>query len=164
MSKNFVGGIDYARLKRHYDCDDTPVVRDPTTGIALVNGIPFTSTPDYYISGLCAYLADPNVIDLERGWTTFAHGQTAAPAFLAAILAALGVAWPDEVPAFEAKRTTMLATQDCWVHFEGRTRVSQYIPAGALATGPYFTWNRRWLMMWVEQVTLPGVLYLWIEG
>jgi len=159
MSLDYVGGIEYSKLRRHYDCDDTVVVRHPTTGATLVNGIPFTSTPDYYISGLCAYLADSDVVDVERGWTTFAHGQDAAPSFLQAILAALDVTWPDEVPSFEAKKTLMFADQDCWVHFEGKTRVSQYIPANT-----YFVWHRRWFMLWVERVTVDGTLKIWIEG
>ena len=165
MSIDIKGGINYALLKRHYDCDDYVVLRDPTTGIALINGIPFTNVPTYYISGMMAYLADPNVVDPEKGWCLYAHGQAAAPVWLAPFLAALGIPWPAEVPAFEAKRTLFLATQDCWVHFEGPVRVSQFIPAGVLATGPYFSWLRRWFMIWVERAgAVNGTLYVWIEG
>ena len=159
MSSDVKGGIDYALMKRHYDADDYVVLRDPATGVALINGIPFTATPTYYISGLMAYLADPNVVNPERGWCLFTHGQAAAPVWLAPFLAALGIPWPAAVPAFEAKDTLFYSDQDCWVHFEGRTRVSQFIPANT-----FFRWKRRWFMIWVERVTADGTLNVWIEG
>jgi len=151
MSKDFKGGIDYALVKRHYDCDDYVT-------------IPFTAIEDYYTVGAMAYLNDVNVVNVERGWCLFTHGQPAAPAFLAAVLAALGVSWPAQVPAFEAKRITFLATQDCYIRFEGSSRVQHLLPAGVLATGPFFTFNRRCFMFFVQRVTANGVLYVWIEG
>ena len=159
MSEDYVSGLNYALLRRHYDLDDNVVVRDPATGVALVLGIPFTATPDYYVSGLCAYFADTNVFDVTKGWTLYTHGQPAPPAFLAPILAALGITFPAAVPAFEAKNTLFYSDQDCWVHFEGRTRVSQFIPANT-----FFRWKRRWFMIWVERVTADGTLNVWIEG
>lgn len=173
MSFDIKGGIEYALTKRHYDADDNVVFRHPTTGVPLMIGLPFTDTPTFYVSGMLAYLADPTVYDPLKGWCLYTHGQPAPPpTFTAPVVAVIGAiytatlmaAWPAAIPAFEAKRTTFLATEDCWVHFEGPIRVSQYIPGGTLAAGPYFTWNRRWFIIWVERVTTNGTLYAWIEG
>jgi hypothetical protein len=103
MSEEYKGGINYALVKRHYDCDDYPGL--VYQGVTYLNGIPFTATPTYYTSGLMAFLNDVNVVNVDRGWTIFTHGQPAAPGYLAVILAALGVTWPATVPAFEAKET-----------------------------------------------------------
>jgi hypothetical protein len=164
MSNDLLAGLNYALLKRFFDCDDYVSLIDPTTGVVLLNGITFTNVPTYYISGLMAYVNDNNVPNFEKGWCWFTHGQP-APAWLAPFLTALGLPWPTKVPAFEAKRITFLATQDCLVQFEGPNRVRQFIPAGTLAAGPYFTWNRRCFMFWVTRAGVNnGILYVWIEG
>jgi len=158
MSEDYKGGLNYALLKRHYDCDDYPSL--VVGGVTLLNGIPFTATPTYYTSGLIAYLNDVNVVDVDRGWTLFTHGQPAVPAYLALILAALGVAWPAVVPAFEAKDTLFWSDQDVWVQFEGGSRVRQFIPANT-----YFRTQRRWFMIFVTRAGLiDGTLRLWIVG
>lgn len=157
MSEDFKGGMNYALLKRHYDCDDYPSLI--YQGVTLLNGIPFTATPTYYISGLMAYLNDATVVDIDRGWTLFTHNQPAAPAYLAAIIAALGVTWPASVPAFEAKDTLFYSTADCFIRFEGSSRVQHFIPANT-----YFRFHRRWFMIFVQGVAVPGILYVWVEG
>jgi hypothetical protein len=157
MSSDVEGGLDYARLKRHYLCDDYPSL--VVSGIELLNGIPFTAAETYYISGLMAYLNDNNVIDLDRGWTTFTHNQPVAPAYLAAILAALGVSWPATVPAFEAKDILFYATENCWVRFEGSSRVQHYIPKE-----DYIRFHRRCFIFWVQQDSVSGTLRAWLEG
>ena len=159
MSSDVQGGLNYALLKRHYDCDDYIMLRDPTSGAVLINGIPFTSQEDYYVVGTMAYLNDPTVVDVTRGWTVFAHGQPSAPNFLVPFLAALGVEWPSEVPAFEAKDLLFYADQNCWVRFEGKDRVQHFIPANT-----YMRFHRRCFMFWVVRDTSNGTLYVWIEG
>jgi hypothetical protein len=157
MSEDYKGGLNYALLKRHYDCDDYPGL--VYEGVTYLNGIPFTNTPTYYTSGLMAYLNDVNVVDVERGWTTFPHGQPAAPTYLALILTALGVTWPAIVPAFEAKDTLFWADQNCWLQFEGKDRVRMFLPANT-----YFRTQRRWFMIFVTRVTADGTLRVWING
>ena len=158
MSHEFEGGLDYARLKRHYDADDYPSLL--VGGVAVLNGIPFTATPDYYIVGTMAYLNDTTVANAEYGWTLFTHGQPAAPAWLAPFLAALGVTtWPVQVPAFEAKDILFWADQNCWVQFVGSSRTRHYIPANT-----YMRFHRRCLMFWVTRDTVSGTLRCWIEG
>ena len=159
MSHNLQGGLRYALLKRHYDCDD--YVSLLQNGVVLLNGIPFTATPTYYISGLMAYLNDPTVVDVTRGWTLFTHGQIAAPTWLAPFLAALGITWPTQVPAFEAKDLLFYSDQDVWVKFEGSARVSHFIPANT-----YKRYHRRCFMFWVfrDALTADGTLQVDIEG
>jgi hypothetical protein len=146
MSWDLHGGINYALTKRHYDADDYVA-------------IPFGPTQDYYVVGTMAYMNDPNVADFERGWCLFAHGQPAAPAFLAPVLAALGLTWPSQTPAFEAKDILFYATQDCYIRFEGSSRVQHYIPANT-----FMRFHRRCLMFFVQQVSASGTLMAWIEG
>jgi len=157
MSRAIISGVDYALLKRHYDCDDYVSLRQ--NGVTLLNGIPFTAVEDYYVVGTMAYLNDPNVVNVERGWTTFAHGQPSAPNFLQPFLATLGVEWPSEVPAFEAKDILFYATADCWVRFEGKSRVQHFIPANT-----FMRFHRRCFMFWVVRDTSNGTLYAWMEG
>lgn len=151
------GGLRYALLKRHYDCDD--YVSLESDGVMLINGITFTATPTFYISGLMAYLNDTTVPNLERGWSLFTHGQPAWPVWLAPFMAAAGIAWPVQVPAFEAKDTLFYSTEDCWIWFEGSSRVRHFIPANT-----YFRYHRRWFIMWVVRSTTSGILRAHIEG
>lgn len=159
MSSDFQGGTNYALLKRHYDCDDYVSLIDPATGFVLLNGIPFTAAEDYYVVGVLAYINDATVVNVERGWTLFAHGQPAAPAFLIPILAAVGITWPAQVPAFEAKDILFWADQDCWVRFEGSLRTRHYIPANT-----YMRFHRRCFMFYVMSAGVDGTLRAWIEG
>lgn len=178
MSHAVEGGIDYALTKRHYDADDYvshPDMVNIYTGTAL-NGVPFTLAAEtFYISGLMAYLNDPPTIlswmappvPFEHGWCPFTHGQATAPAWLAPLLTAAGVNWlnlipgyPNTVPAFEAKDILFYATEDCWVWFEGSSRVRHYIPANT-----YVRFHRRCFMFWVISDTAAlGELRCWIEG
>ncbi len=158
MSEDYQGGLNYALLKRHYDCDDYPSLI--YQGTTLLNGIPFTNAQTYYTSGLIAYLNDANVVNVDRGWTTFTHAQPAAPAYLAIILAALGVAWPVAVPAFEAKDTLFWSDQDVWIQFEGNSRVRMFLPANT-----YFRTQRRWFMIFITRAGAnDGTLRIWING
>jgi len=157
MSLDVRGGLDYALLKKHYDCDDYVSLRQ--NGVTVLNGIPFSAVEDYYVVGTMAYLNDPNVVDVERGWCLFSHGQPAAPTFLQPFLAALGVEWPSEVPAFEAKDLLFYADQDCWIRFEGKDRVQHFIPANT-----YMRFHRRCFMFFVVRDTVSGTLKVWIEG
>lgn len=157
MSSDIKGGMNYALMKRHYDADDYPSLI--VGGVAVLNGIPFTATPDYYIVGTMAYLNDSTVADIERGWTLFTHGQPAAPTWLAPFLATLGVAWPVSTPAFEAKDLLFWADQDCWLQFVSSNRARQYIPATT-----YMRFHRRCFMFFVTRDTVDGTLRAWIEG
>ena len=163
MSQDIQGGLNYALLKRHYDCDDYiylfPWI-NPTTGLpGILNGIPFTAVEDYYVVGTLAYMNDNNVVNAERGWTLFAHGQPAAPAFLVPTLIVAGLTWPVAVPAFEAKDILFWADQDCWVRFEGSARTRHFIPANT-----YKRYHRRCFMFWVQRATADGTLRADIEG
>jgi hypothetical protein len=141
MSLNIRGGIDYAILKRYYDADDYAA-------------IPFTDTQDYYVVGTMAYINDPNVVNPERGWCLYAHGQPAPPAWLPP-----GTPWPAEVPAFEAKDILFYADQDCYVRFEGSSRVQHLIPANT-----FMHFHRRCFIFFVQAVSLPGTCRVWMEG
>jgi hypothetical protein len=145
-SKDMMGSLDYPRLKRAYDADD----------YAAIN---FTATPDYYISGLIAYLTDPTVFDLNKGWGVFAHGQPAPPAFMAAVLPAWPPALATQVPVFEAKNLLFLANADCYVMFEKAVRVPHFILANTV-----FEYHRRCFMFWVVRSVGNGTLNVWIEG
>jgi len=146
MSVEMRGGIDYALLRRHYDADDYVA-------------IPFTSEQTFYVVGLMAYLSDPNVVDPEKGWTTYTHGEPSAPTWLAPTLAALGIEWAATLPAFEAKDILFLADQDCYVRFEGSRRVQHLIPANT-----YMHYHRRCFKFYVVRVSTDGVLRCWLEG
>jgi len=147
VSEDYKGGINYALLKRHYDCDDHVAM-----AFTLAN-------QDYYVVGTMAFASDPTVINIDRGWTLFTHGQPAAPAFLAPVLAALGVSWVAAVPSFELKDVLFYATEDCYVRFEGASRVQHYIPANT-----FMRFHRRCFIFFVQGVTADGLLYAWIEG
>jgi len=158
MSYNIASGLDYALLKRHYDCDDYTSLR--VGGVTFLNGIPFTATEDYYVVGTFAYLSDPTVVNVERGWTPFIHGQPVAPIHMLPFLAALGITtWPAWLPSFEAKDILFYADQDCWVRFEGGSRVQHFIPANT-----YKRYHRRCFMFWVQADIVNGTLYVGIEG
>lgn len=149
MSHEVKGGINYALVKRHYDCDDY---------VAIAS----TVNQDYYTVGTMAYLSDTTVPDVWRGWTFFAHGQPAMPAWLATLIA-FGViptfTWPPQVPAFEAKDLLFHCDQNCLVRFEGSSRVQHYIPQNT-----YMRFHRRCFMFWVQRDTVDGTLRVWIEG
>jgi len=150
--------VDYSLLKRHYDCDD--YISLVVNGVTFLNGIPFTANQDYYVVGLMAYLHDPTLIDIYRGWTQYTHGEAQAPTFLQPFLATLGVStWPAVVPAFEAKDILFYATEDCWVQFEDGSRVRHFIPKE-----DYIRFRRRCFKFHVTRSTINGVLRAYIEG
>ena len=160
MSSDVKGGMDYALLKRHYDLNDYVSLVDPATGFVLLNGIPFTTPQTFYVSGLAAYMNDVTVANFLQGWTLYAHGQAVAPVWLAPILAAVGILWQPQVPAFEAKDTLVWADQNCWIRFDGPARVRHFIPANT-----FTRFHMRWFMLWIERAGIAdGVLRVWIEG
>jgi hypothetical protein len=160
MSTDVKGGMDYALLKRHYDLDDYVSLVDPVFG-PLLNGIPFTVVPTFYVSGLAAYMNDATVANFLQGWTLYSHGQAAAPVWLAPILAAVGILWQPQVPAFEAKDTLFWSASPCWIRFDGPARVRHFIPANT-----FMRYHRRWFMLWVDRdvTQADGVLQVRIEG
>jgi len=157
MSANISGGIDYSLLKRHYVNNDYPSLR--VSGVTLMNGIAFTATQTYYTVGLMAYLNNTNVVDILNGWTAFTHGQPAVPAYLAAILTALGVGWPKVVPAFEGKDLLFFATENCWIRFNDASAVPHYVPANT-----YMRFHQKCILFFVQRDTVSGTLRAWIEG
>ena len=149
MSSTVKGGIDYGLVKRHYDCDDYVA-------------IPFTATQDYYTVGTMAYLSDPTVPDVLKGWTLFAHNQPAMPTWLTTLIALGAIptfVWPAVVPAFEAKDILFRSDQDCYVRFAGSARVQHLIPANT-----YMRYHTRCLMFFVQSAGVSGTLNAWIEG
>ena len=171
MSSDIKGGLDYALVKRHYDCDDYTAFRLPIDLLRpyWFNGLAFTATEDYYVVGFLAALHDPTVIDPTKGWTTYTHGRSVAPAWLTGafpaplvptIMTALGLSpWPAQLPAFEAKDILFWADQDCWVRFEGSSRVQHFIPANT-----YMRFHRRCFIFYVVRDTADGTLRVWMEG
>ena len=159
MSFDVQGGTRVALVKRHYDADDS--VSIVIGGVTYLNGIPFTATPTYYVSGLMAAATDPTVLDVMKGWCLFTHGQPAAPVWLAPFLAGLGITtWPTQVPAFEAKDILFLADQDCWVQFHSNARVRHFIPQN-----DYRRFHTRCFMFFVSRAGDDnGTLRVWIEG
>lgn len=167
-AKNIKPKIDYDLLKRFYVNNDYTALR--VAGVTVLHGIPFTASQTYYIVGLFAYLNDPTVLNLQENWISFTHGMTfagapAAPAYLAALAAGLGLdPWPVALPAFEAKRITFRATEDCWIRFDGVARQPHFLPGGTWAAGPYLTFNQKTFIFFVQRDTTNGILYAWIEG
>jgi hypothetical protein len=163
MSDHIVGGINVGLMKRHYNSNDYPSLF--VNGVNVLNGIPFTDAPTFYVSGLCAFLNNPNVFNVEPkyGWTFYATGQNAAPAYLAAA----GVNWrqivsgyPDVVPSFEAKDTLFWSDEDCWIQFgNDPSNVRHFIPAET-----FMRFHEKWYMLWVTRATADGTLFIWIEG
>ena len=149
MSQDLVGGNNYALLKRHYDADDYIT-------------LPFTATQDYYIVGMGAYFSDPTAFNPLYGWTTYTHGQSTMPTWLATLIA-LGIipafTWPTQMPAFEAKDILFRSDQDCYVRFAGSLRVPHLIPANT-----YMRFHRRCFIFFVQSAGVNGTLNCWIEG
>ena len=157
MSENISGGVDYSKILTTFLCNDACTLR--SSGVTYLNGVPFTATQTYYISGLMAYLNYNDVVDVNRGWVSFTHNQPAVPAWLNPFLVTLGVSWPKVVPAFEAKDTLMYATEDCWVSFDGPDMVPEFIPANT-----FMRFRRRWFILFVVRDSANGTLRIWIEG
>jgi len=166
MSTDIYGGLKYALLKRHYDADDYTSLR--ISGTTYLNGIPFTATQTYYVVGMFASIADINVVDPYVGWTSFTHGQPAAPAYMLTpvdFLAALGITtWPAVLPSFEAKDLEFWASEDCWISFVDSPRVQHFLPAET-----YVRYHRRCFMFFVVREPdiaggVDGVLRVKIEG
>ena len=91
---------------------------------------------------------------------SFTAVQTAYVVGTNANAAATG-AWPAVagVPLADAKNTLFMATQDCFVRFEGATRRQHRLFAGV-----YYTFRRRWAIIYITRVAADGNLYCWIEG
>ena len=157
MSSDIAGGLEYNKLLTTFLSNDACTLR--VGGITYLNGVPFTDSQTYYISGLMAYLNDTNVVNLERGWTEFTHNRPSVPAWLNPFLTTLGVGWPKIVPAFEAKDTLMYSDEDCWVSFDGPSRVPEFVPADT-----YMRFKRRYFILFVVRDTADGDLRVWIEG
>ena len=138
MSSDIKGGIDYALVKRHYDNDDF-------VQLAV------TATPQSYVVGTMAYLADTTLPTTKEGWTIF---TPSAP--IPIIYQLSGIA---SGPAFEVKDILFYSTEDCYVRFEGPTRVQHLIPANT-----YMRFHRRCLVFYVVRVSVSGLLSVWMEG
>ena len=156
-SVDLKGGVDNALTRRTYPNNDSVVYL--VSGAALVNGIPFTATQTYYISGVMAYLNNSAVVNAVQGWTLYTHGEQAAPTYLTTLLTLAGVSWPTAVPAFEAKRTALWATEDCFIRFNGPTNVPQFLRAET----PY-EYDQEWFSIYVVQEDTNGTLHIKIEG
>lgn len=77
--------------------------------------------------------------------------------------AALLGSWPLDpvsgLPLADAKNTLFMATKDCFVRFRSPLAVAQRLFAGV-----YYTFNRRWAVLYVTRVLADGILYAWVEG
>ena len=133
------GGIDYALLRRHYG------------NVDFVQ-LAVTATPQSYVVGTMAYLADTTLPTTKEGWTPF---TPAVPIPL--LYQALGIT---SGPAFGAKDILFYCTQDCYVRFESPIRVQLLIPANT-----YMRFHPECLLVfYVVRVTADGILSAWIEG
>lgn len=112
MAFDVRGNNDYRLHKVAYTADDFV-------------SFSFTATEDYYVVGLLAYISDTQMPDVLDGWSLFRHDEPASPIFLAWLL---GATLEAEVPSFEAKFIRIYATQDCWIRFDGPSRVQHFIP------------------------------------
>ena len=157
MSEDISGGVDYSKLLTTFLCSDACTLR--ASGLTYLNGVPFTATQTYYISGLMAYLNNADVVDVTRGWATFTHGQPSVPAWLSPFLTTLGVSWPKVVPAFEAKDTLFYSDQDCWVSFNSPDEVPHWIPKNT-----YKRFKQRYIIMFIVRDSANGTLVIDIEG
>ena len=143
MAADFRGGLDWSVLRRCYPSDDY---------VAM----PFTIAEDYYVVGLMAYFSDSKVPTIDSGWGYFRHDQHSYPAWAAA-LGLVGAA-PAEFPSFEAKDIVFLATQTCYVRFDGPSRVQHRIPANTP-----MHYHQKCNMFFVMGL-VAGTLEMWIEG
>lgn len=149
MSFEIEGGLDYARLKRHYERYDYA-------------SIAFNPTLKFYTVGAMAFLSNPNVFDLLNGWNLYDHGQPAVPPPEPVL--AFGIpAWPSPVPAFEAKRLQMLVegtTSRAIVRFCDINNV-----AVTLFPGRKMEFFTRSFVFFIQQAgATAGTVHAWMEG
>lgn len=97
--------------------------------------IPFTDAETSYLIGTMAFAADPSGLpELASNPDT---GQ----------------------PGFTAHEILLYATQDCYVRFNGSSRVQHRLFANT-----YYRFRRRTHTIYVQRVAADGILYLWAEG
>lgn len=153
------GGLDYARLKRHYDYDDYYAIPFLAAGLAEV----------VYVAGTMAF--NP----LNAAWIPPALPVGFNPTAIAdpTVPTAGNVPVPPVPPGvhfgmFEGLVALLIATADCHVRFEpdytvatgASTRVQQFIQA---AFSPY-TIFRRFTALHVVGDVGAGILYATILG
>jgi hypothetical protein len=95
--------------------------------------IPFTNVEVAYVVGTNAYASDP----------------TSCPA----------VNKDTGVPGFMAHNTLLYATQNCYVRFNGASRVQHLLFANT-----YYQFRRKIMALSVVRQNINGVLYAWFEG
>lgn len=136
--------MDYSKLKRHYELNDYV-------------GMPYTAVQDYYPIGAMAVISNPNIFDITKGWSLYAHGQPAAPLFFGFI------PWPARGPGFEAKRIQFRSSTSALVRFCGIGNVQHLIPPSPPLNNPMVFFQRTWIVF-VQAVATVGVLDIWSEG
>lgn len=159
-SVDIIGGHNYAITKRHYDADDFTQI-----DFGALNAIGVFA--DYYLVGLNAAAAEPNIIDVNAGWVLYTHGQPAFPAMTQLTALVLGITLPaltPQLPAFEAKEIQFYADADFFVQYGTTSNYTEHrnsivptptttphiIPANTLVTV-----RRRTFMLFISPVT-PG--------
>ncbi len=166
MTQRVFGGIDYPLVKRHYDLDDyveigfsavenNPLVaRQAAIVLAIATGSAGPILSPYTIGTMSisndpTQVADP-LLAATRGWFLFTP-------------ASIGIPNPNPpptyLPSFEVKDLLFHSDENCWLRFEGSTRVRHYIPADT-----YMRFHRRCFTFWVVRDTTNGVLRAWLEG
>jgi hypothetical protein len=110
MSEDLSGGEDYGQTKRHYFLNDF-------VGIPLM-----TATLDWYPIGSRAFLSNPQLFDLTKGWSLHRHNQPAQPIFFGFL------PWPDPSPSFEAKRIQVRCNTTSFIRFGGALNVAHEVP------------------------------------
>ena len=147
MSNEIEGGMDYSKLKRHYELNDYASVA-------------FNSTTNFYTVGAMAFLLNRNTFDVTKGWSLFDHGLGAGFPPPAPV-AALGIpAWPSPVPAFESKHIQMLSGERAVVRFANLAAVPHLIPPGEKME----FWQRTFLIFVQRAGATSGTLHFWAEG
>ena len=149
MSDDLEGGLNYARLKRHYDQNDYA-------------SIGFNATLKFYTIGAMAFLTNPSIFDALQGWSLYNHGQPAVPPPEPVL--AFGIPfWPSPVPAFEGKRIQMLVegtTTRAIVRFGNVSNVAHLIP-----TGQKMVFFERTFVVFIQRAgATNGTLHFWAEG
>jgi hypothetical protein len=124
------GGLDYSRVRRHYDnCDFV--------------SFPFSATADFYPVGARQFMSNPNSFNPMTGWSLHARIPTTPPLFF------FPIPYPSPGPQFEAKHVRLRSTRSALVRFSDIRNVEVQVPPNIW----FEFWTRTYL---VFVRTLPG--------
>ena len=137
---DILGGHDYGQTRMRFLLNDFV-------------SMPFSATVDYYLTGIMAFLSNPQVFDVSKGWSLHNHNQPGAPLFFGFL------PLPSPAPSFESKRLVFRPTQRCTVRFGDIRNVAHELPANQASE--FF---QRSYILFIAAVATAGTLRLSVEG